>query len=286
MSEVVNYANTADGRALGFFQLSIATSLAIESAVGIHPDIPKPAVIPIRQHKELWINLRTLYRNITGAMSKDIAVQIHPVEIAQIMVEEMHIIPDMLREYTGYPVKVVYYFNNLNKLENKYPEAALRKDSTPRQQQYTQALGDVMKIMLADVKDQFMVVNDVLPGNAANALIVTHVVYDLLSEKNFGSLTLLESHTGRVKPKALWYTKYYNGRDLSMIPFTEELLQVFGDHETFHPLDVNLRKAIIELATKRRWSAVTSRARIVEGINELKNPAHVLKLKQIYKVLI
>jgi hypothetical protein len=282
----VNYANTADGRALGFFQLSIATSLAIESAVGIHPDLPRPESMPIRQYKELWVNLRTLYRNIVGAMPKDIAAQIHAVEIAQIMVEEMHILPDMLREYAGHPVKVVYYFNNLNKLESKYPEALLRKDNTPRQQQYTQTLGDVIKIMLADVKDLFMVVNDSLPGHAVNALIITHVVYDLLSDKNFGNLMLLESHTGRIKPKALWYTKYYQGRELSMIPFTEELLQVFGDLDTFHPLDVNLRKAIIELATHRRWSSVTTRARIVDGISELKNPAHILKLKKLYKVLV
>lgn len=279
-------ANTADQRTLGFFQLSVATSLAIESAVGIHPDLPPPRSMPIRQFKEVWINLRTLYRNIMGAMSKDIAAAIAAPDVAQIMIEEMRIIPDMLGHYAGYPVTVKYYFNNLNRLEHKYPEAHLRKDTTPRQQQYTQTLGDVIKILLHNYPQEFMVVNDQLPGNAVSTLIITHVVYDLLSEKNFGNLVLLESHTGRIKPKALWYTKYYDGKTLSMIPFTEELLQVFGDIETFHPLDVKLRKAIIELATHRHWSSVTTRARIVDGINELKNPAHVLKLKKLYGVLI
>jgi hypothetical protein len=242
--------------------------------------------MPILQFKEVWVNLRTLYRNIMGAMSKDVAAQIDPLEVTQILVEEMNIIPDMLREYASRPVKVVYYFNNLNQLERKYPEASIRKDSTQRQQQFTQTLGDVMRLMLKNCKDSFLAVDDMLPGNHEDTLIITHVVYDLLSERNFGSLTLLESHTGRIKPKALWSSKYYQGRDLSMIPFTEELLQVFGDLDIFHPMDVNLRKAIIELATRRNWSSVTTRARIVDGISELKNPAHVLKLKKIYKVLI
>lgn len=279
-------ANTADQRTLGFFQLSVATSLAIESAVGIHPDLPPVRSMPIRQFKELWINVRTLYRNVMGAMSKEVAASISPVDVAQIMHEEMRIIPDMLHHYAGYPVKVVYYFNNLKYLERKYPEAVIRKDSTPKQQQFTQTLGDVMRLLLREPENGIVIADDMLPGNAANALIITHVVYDLLSEKNFGNLVLLESHTGKIKPRALWYTKYYNGKELSMIPFTEELLQVFGDIETFHPMDVNLRKAIIELATRRHWSGVTTRARIVDGINELQNPAHVLKLKKLYGVLV
>jgi hypothetical protein len=282
-------ANSADQRTLGFFQLSVATSLAIESAVGIHPDAPNRdsmPTLPVRNFKEVWINLRTLYRNIVGAMAKDIAESIDVMSLVQIMVEEMRIIPDMLHHYNGSPVKVVYYVNNLNRLENKYPEASLRTDNTPRQQQYTQMLKDVLTVMIREIPETFLVVDDALPGAGANALIITHIVYDLLSAKNFTNLMLLESHTGRIKSKALWYTKYYQGKTLSMIPFTEELLQVFGDHETFHPLDKNLRAAIIELANHRQWSSVTTRARILDGINELKNPAHVLKMKKIYKVFL
>lgn len=280
-----NYANSADGRALGYFQLSIATSLAIESAVGIHPDLPPPRSMPIRQFKELRVNVRTLYRNVVGAMAKDIAATISSVEVAQIMLEEMNVIPDMLREYAGHPVKVVYYFNNMKNLELKYPEAEFRKDGTQKQQQFTQGLKDVLKLIAHHHREMIEVFDDKPPGNGVDTLIITHVAYDLLWYNNFGSLTLLESHTGKIKNKALWSSKYYQGTHLSMIPFTEELLQVFGDLEVFHPLDVKLRKAIIELAEKRGWSSVTTRARIVDGIGELPNPAHVLKMKKIYKVM-
>jgi hypothetical protein len=242
--------------------------------------------MPIRQFKGVWINMRTLYRNIVGAMSKDIAAQISAVEIAQILDEEMHVIPDMLREYAGYPVPVTYYFNNMNKLERKYPEAELRKDSTDKQKQYSDKLGDVMKVMLAERRDRFKLFDDQLPGEAVKTLVITHIAYDLLSYKNFGELVLLESHTGKIKNRTLWYSKYYQGRDLAMIPFTEELLQVFGDTETFHPLDKKLREAIIDVATKRHWHSSTSRDRIVDGIKELPNPAHVLKMKKIFGFLI
>jgi len=284
-SDKVNYANTADARALGQFSLSIASSLALESAVGIHPDLPRPDIMPIRQYKVVWINMRTLYRNIVGAMPKDIAPTISAVEIAQIMDEEMAVIPDMLREYAGYEVPVQYYFNNMNKLERKYPEAELRKDSTDKMKSFTRKLGDVMKVLIAERSDNFKIVDDKLPGEAVKTLIITHIAYDLLSEKNFGGLSLLESHTGKIKAKPLWYSKYYQGRDLSMIPFTEELLQVFGDTETFHPLDKKLREAIIAVAEKRSWHASTSRDRIIDGIKDLQNPAHVLKMKQIFGLL-
>lgn len=282
---VTSTSNGADARTLGTFPLSVATSLAIESAVGIHPDLPTPRVMPIRQYKELWVNLRTLYRNIVSAMSKDIAASIHAVEIAQIMLEEMHIVPDVLQHQSGQPVKVVYYFNNMKYLVGKYPEASLRLDNTPRQQQFTHTLGEVMKLLLMHHKDMIVLFDDKPPGNQVETLIITHIAYDLLWANSFGSLTLLESHTGKIKTKPLWYSKYYTGKELSQIPFTEELLQVFGDTETFHPLDVGLRKAIIELAARRSWSSLTTRARIVEGIGELKNGAYVIKMKKIYKIL-
>jgi hypothetical protein len=280
-------ANTADQRTLGFFQLSVPTSLAVESMCGIHPDIvPRPNRPPVLNYKEVWINLRTLYRNIVNSMSKDIADRISSMEVAQILYEEMGIIPDMLQHYAGVPVKVVYYFSNMNQLEKKYPEAELRKDSTSKQQHFTKIMGEAIKILLAEFKDLFLLFDDLPPGNAVKTLILTHVVYDLLAEKRFGDLHLIESHTGRIKPRVLWSSKYYEGKKLAAIPFTEELLQVFGDHETFSPMDHRLRKAIVEIAEKRNWSAMTTRARIIDNLNDLQNPAHLLKIKRLFNVLI
>lgn len=279
-----NFSNSADGRAVGAFQLSIATSLAIEAAVGIHPDLPKPSYPPIKDYKTLWVNLRTLFRNIMGALPKGIADTITPSEIAQIMHEEMQVIPDMLSEYKGQPVKVEYYFNTMKNVETDYPQASIRMDSTPKQKIYTQMLKDVMTIFNRDVKDTFVVHTGKMPTVTEKTLIITNIPHDLLMVGTPNLMHLLESHTGKIKPRALWYSKYYKGRELSHIPFTKELIQVFGDNETFHPMDSRLKSAIMELAEHRKWSSVTTRDRIVAGISELKNPAHVLKMKQIYGI--
>jgi hypothetical protein len=280
-------ANSADQRTLGYLPLSVPTALAIERLCGIHPDFPdemnRP---PMRAYKEVWVNLRTLFRNCLGSMSKDIAERISSTELAQILYEEMGIIPDMLQHYVGYPIKVTYYFSNLNQLERKYPEAELRKDSTPKQHHNHNRLQDVIKIFLAECKDQFLLFDDLPPGVAVKTIILTHIAYDLLAEKRFGELHLIESHTGRIKPKALFSSKYYEGKSLSMIPFTEELLQIFGDLDTFSPLDHRLRKAIVAIAEKRQWHALTTRARIIDNLNELQNPAHLLKVKRIFQVLV
>jgi hypothetical protein len=280
-------ANSADHRTLGVLPLSVPTALAIERLCGIHPDFPNEFhQPPVKAYKELWVNLRTLYRNCLGSMSKDIADRISSTEIAQIVYEEMAIIPDMLQHHVGYPVKVTYYFSKLNQLERKYPEAELRKDSTPKQHHNHQRLLEVMKILVAECRDQFLVFDDLPPGVAVKTLILTHVAYDLLAEKHFGELHLIESHTGKIKNRALWYTKMYEGKLLAQIPFTEELLQIFGDLETFSPLDHRMRKAILQIAEKRNWNAMTTRARILDNLNELPNPAHLLKVKKIFKVLI
>lgn len=283
---ITQVANTADQRTLGFFQLSVGSSLAIESMVSIHPDLPKPAIMPVREYREVWVNVRTLFRNMMNAMPSLIAEQITPLDVAQVLIEEMAIIPDMLHEYAGYAVKVTYYFNNLKRIEVKYPEAEIRHDTTPKQLRFASLLGDVMKIVLKHQQDTILIVDDTLPGTAVKTVIMTHMPYDLLSEKHFGGLTLLESHTGKLKGKSLWYTKFYEGKALAHIPFTEEMLQVFGDTELFRPLDHRLRKALLEIAEKRNWSFATTRARIIDGVNELQNPAYVLKLKKIYNVLI
>ncbi len=94
------------------------------------------------------------------------------------------------------------------------------------------------------------------------SLILTHYAFVLLSAKAFAELVLVESHTGTLKDRTLWYTKYMNGKTLPILPFREDFLQIFGDSETFRPADAKLRKEIIELAKKYHWNATTTSDRI------------------------
>lgn len=276
-------------RATGNLPLSIATSLAIESAIGIHPEI-QVASPPILKYKELWINLRTLFRNLTGALDKDTYRAIEPVSLSQVLIEEMIQIQEILKEHSP-KTKVVYYLSNYKDIELRYPHATIRRDSTDNQKVYTALMNQTMDrllkpLMIQQLKTEREINIDVFAlkihsANHSQAMIITHIAYDLVAHKTFSHLSLLESHTGKIKEEAQWYTKYYNNKDLFMFPYREDLVQVLGDNEVFRPGDPTLRKELIAIATKYNWNALVSRDKIRYGIEQLKNPYHREFMKQI-----
>lgn len=259
-------------RAIGQLPLSIATSLALESAFGIHPDI-KVSAAPILSYNEMWINLKTLFRNFEGSLQKNATVSI--LETAEGMLEEIDKIKELVSEYTNGKTKVIFYATNYSGMEAAYKHAQIRGDTTLLQKEntdrYTKAVGYVLKSHKDD--PDFRVFDRKLKGdNLPKVLILTHIPYDLVSHKLFTELVLLESHTGKIKNKSLWYTKYLNGNDLAIIPFREDLLQVFGDKETFKPMNIDFRNSVIAVAEKYKWSSATTTDKIKYGINTMLNP--------------
>lgn len=271
-------------RATGQLPVSIATSLAIESLLGIHPDIPVKTP-PIEQYQELWINLRTLVRNILGSLESNARKNITPVEVKDILLEEMQYITNEVKS-KGIR-EVVYYASDLNL--SKYKYAKQRLIHTDRQRHEDMIIGKSIGLLLKQANDY---PNDTYEvkrfslslkptRNNTKTVIITHQCIDLLAYRSFKSLTLLESHTGAFKDRDRWYTKYYNGNELNQIPFTEKLLQVFGDKETFSPLDPKLRKAILEIAEKYRWTPLTTEDKINYGINSMRNQYAVDLYRQL-----
>jgi hypothetical protein len=264
-------------RMVGQYPLSIATSLAIESAMGIHPEIPVESP-PIKKFEELWVNIRTLFRNFLGALPKDAVKAMPPREIAQALLQEMEQIVSIVA-----PTRVVFYVSNYAGIEHKYRHGVIRRDTTDNQRIYTAIQIETIEELLK-MQPQLELYGYELklePPRKARVLILTHYPYDLLSYKNFSELTLLESHTGAIKERAQWYTKYLHGKELPMIPFREDLIQVFGDAEHFRPGDPKLRKALIEVAQKYNWSAVSTYDKLLYGIEQLPNPFYVATMREI-----
>jgi hypothetical protein len=259
-------------RALGQFPISVATSLALEAGFGIHPEI-KTNKQPILEYKQLWINLRTVYRNIMGALAKNNKVM--SKEVAECLMDEMQMIDSIIAERTNGNMTVVYYVSNYQDMERHYKKAVVRADTTEKQKEYTMIQTKVLEAVLKahQGNPNVRVFKRKLEGdNLPKSLIITHIAYDLLSSKLFHELDLLESHTGKIKHKSQWYTKYYNGNELSIIPFREDMLQIFGDKETFRPMNHDLRKEILDLAVKYHWTSITTSAKIRFNVEEIKNP--------------
>ena len=122
-------------RTLGQFPLSIATSLAIEAAFGIYPDRPETKE-PILKYNTLWINIRTLFRNILGAMEKGDAGRVQPPMLAITLSEEMTFIRDIIKEGTNNSVNVVFYYSNYSNIETHFKHSVIRMDNTDKQKEY------------------------------------------------------------------------------------------------------------------------------------------------------
>jgi hypothetical protein len=258
-------------RTVGQYPLSIATSLAMESATGIHPDKP-PRSPTMTGYDEFWVNLSTLFRNLYTSMDKDAQRGTASGDLYGPLIEEMAQIDQIVKDFTKARTAVNYYVCNYKDL-TRHRTANLRADKTLLQQEYTAIKNQVINAILA--KNPGMIFgfdNYLKPKGKPKTVILTHVAYDLLSAKSFGELTLLESHTGTFKNKYMWYTKYHNGKELSMIPFREGFMQLFGDSELFSPMAMELRKAVIEVANKYSWSQVTTDEKIKYGIKQIQNP--------------
>lgn len=260
-------------REVGQYPLSIATSLALESVAGIHPEISYPYP-PLKDVAQLWVNLRTLYRNLMGSMPRDAEGNIAHSDLAEAILNEMEQIRSIVRDVTQGRCRPIFYVSNYAGMEAKYKRAVIRRDNTDRQKMFTHTQNSTIKLILEQFHgdDLFVFERKLKPQQRVPVMLLTHYAYDLLSAREFTSLTLLESHTGALKKPHQWYTKYYNGKDLQMFPFREDLLQVFGDSETFRPMDHKLRRELIDIATEYKWSPLTTSDKIRYSIDKMKNP--------------
>lgn len=267
--------DTLSSREVGQYSISIATSLALEMVTGIHPDA-KSNDVTLKNYDTLWLNTRTLFRNLRGsAQGVSGFDKITPDEYAEVLFNEIEQIVDLVESATNGRTKIMLYYSNYAKVESMHKHAIVRKDNTDIQKAYTLLSRKVHLILFQLIKDSglpFTGVDDLIENRTPSKnLFLTNYAYDLLANNALFSVTLLESHTGAVKPKSMWHTKYLEGRSLPMIPFNRLFLQVFGDKETFKPMNKKLRDEIVEIAKKYRWDSTTTKSKIDYGLSMLKN---------------
>jgi hypothetical protein len=259
-------------RVTGAYPISIATSLAIEGALGVHPERPT-GKDELSGHQALWINVKTVFRNFHNSMNKEDIPKCRPQEWAEELLREMEMIKQVISEVTRGSLEVIYYLPDYAGLEKEYPKAVPRLDTTPLQIEYTKrmriVLGELLKLKAIEIKLYKFFIKDT---DNRNVLMLTHVAIDLFT-KTIRNKKLLESHTGAVKPRTLWYTKYHNGSTLMQIPFRLDMVQVFGDNELFRPQNPKIRQEVLQLAEKYHWSQVTTTDKIRYSINQLRDHA-------------
>ena len=232
------------------FPVSIGTGLALETIFDpveevYDPNREVPEKIDRTKYDIYLFNISTLVRNIINSINTNDVVRVRKDDYLETTLEEI----EWLKSYFELnQLNIHFYTHSYAYVKKTYPEERLRIVSTPKQ-----ALRDsIVSYVLSKVGKQLPFIyhfdkNIDLKARKSNVLIFTHIPFDLLSYLYFLNMDLLESHTGVVKDRSKFNTKYYPlpNEDMSFLPFFEYLLaDVFGDHVMFRPNKLEIRKKV------------------------------------------
>jgi hypothetical protein len=255
-------------RAVSGLPISVATSLAIETICGVNPLIPMD-VAPVLEYDRLLVNLRTLIRNVHGALETDIGKIVQPNNIIDAVIEELSIIESAIALGSNGKCSVTYYWCSHDNIRRQFPYAFLKVPTTDKQRHYYDLEQAVVRKLGAtatshDVRHYDV---DITHHFDENVAILTHHPLDLLSKHRFKKLTLLESHTGALKQPSQWSTKLTDGKELTRIPFNRVTLQIFGDNsQLFTSMPPKTKTATKQLAEDKKWTAVTTMEKVIFDI--------------------
>ncbi len=266
--------------------ISIATALAIESVIGLNENAPTDD--PQIEHIEVMlVNVRTMVRNLLGAIESEIKYDIPYTELEPIIIAEMGIIEAIINEYSSDRVKTIFYYPSYGRiLIGKYKYGILKVPNKPKQIYGHQAEIKIGEALIKDadkITQHIVETNSELPKLDAKTLVLTHYPVDLLSRYNFTELRLLESHTGAIKGVSLWNTKLQNGRELTTIPFDQAMLQAFGDGVMFRPAAIGLRREILKVSQKYNWTPLSTQQLIKHSVKQHKDPFLIEYIDGCYK---
>lgn len=273
-------------RSMSSFSLSIGTGIMFETIFKpthevYDPARPKQKMININEYKYHYINLYTLIRNILSAIdhrNKDLILKSINAKktILAVVEEEIGIIKDLYRFYDTEPV---FFGSNYKAFLRAHDNNKFNSDKIKLDLSVTLS---VLDALLPDYKSS----NDfkiITKNKSDKVLLTTHFACDLLN-KDY-NITLLESHTGVIKTKKDFNTKYkkFGKWDLTIFPFNEKLLHIFGDTGMLNSESISIKKRLCQVASDKKWNFMTSDSKIATDINTDKELKDLyLKIKRVY----
>lgn len=249
------------------FALSISTGMAMETLFAPRAPVYDPLRMPpprasLGQYDTVWIHVRTLLRNILNSTEFGDIREIRPEELARSLAEEVDTIKSLFSNEGQNLLAPVFYDSNYQSFyRGQSAEYKLRVVTSDKQTAWFNCLeAGLQKAMLQGM--QVLHTGSSLRPNrpSERALILSHITPDLLSHSYFGSMELLESHTGKIKTRREWNTKYHQlGEEkFERFPWSRQLLCYLGDKYVIAPLSVKIRKQILAVAEERKWTPMTS----------------------------
>lgn len=258
-------------RTVSGFPLSISTALAFESLFPpreevYDPERKIPEKVDISKYTQMWVNVDTLFRNLTQSVTGTVLADAGYKEAASVLIDEMDTIASLLAvEGQGIATPIFYACDYPHALANTPKMITLRKPDTGKQLHYSDLRNKTMKELKKLRSDIKFFQGGLRSTGPTSSLILTHVPFDLLSYKQFSILELLESNTGKLKRQQQWNSKYYPipKRDMSILPWMRSLLFILGDKVNFVPSPMSLRAQIMDCAQKREWTPLTTKDKVL-----------------------
>lgn len=258
-------------RTVSGFPLSISTGLAFESLFTprqsvYDPERPVPPKVDISQFNQMWINMDTLFRNMMDAADKNALMNTGYKEAANVLLDEINTIESLLGTEGGNIMSPVFYLCDYEKALKSLPKGFSVRPKTTTHQLFLKDLKEKTMRHLLTMTSSIKVFQGAIRADGkASALILTHVPYDLLSKRLFRKLDLLESNTGKLKTPRQWNSKYYPvpNANMAILPFNRPLLMSLGDKVLIQPWPISVRRQILEVASKRDWTPVTTTDKVM-----------------------
>lgn len=270
-----SYEKALAERATSSYPVSIGTAIALESLFPSRDqryDDTKERAKPINFDKDyiFLINLGTMFRNLVSSVQSDAAKNLSAEKLAEVLYAETQVIQSLCaNEGNG---KIVPYFYDVD--HGKYVGTVhryikFREATTPMAKLYDQKERATIKMVKDFGLDVLKITNRRDFPGAMDSFMLSHYPIELSAYRNYRNLLLVESHTGRIKDRSKWGSKYYKvgDFDMSQLPFTKKLLLLFGDRNHIHPADMKVRKQLVEVAQKGRWTPMTTDSKIIFDID-------------------
>ncbi len=257
-------------REMGELPVSIGTSFSLQGLYNTHPDKTPEKILPASKGEVLYINLRTMLRNVFNATESDKVIHVKAKDYVNALKDEIQDISSFM-ENQEHPLKLFFYLPTYASLHKEFGNTAdLREPSTDLQKAKLEVEKSVFALIEKEInllEEERRYINiidmEIKAPERQRAFILSHLPIDLLYAKGFSNVLLLESHTGKVKSENEWYTKF-SAEARERIPFNKATLTFFGDSGgMFKPQHHKARKALTAVADKYKWTYQTTKEKIL-----------------------
>lgn len=271
-------------RTLGFYSISIGTSLAFEKIAytGEHDGLAAGGFgpPPITTIGCLWVNLRTLIRNAIEAYSSGSLGTLTTEQIIETVEDDWTGIQTIMAKEAPHATLKLYVCTYAG-LDSKFPLAKFRQRDSDKMKLVVAIENGVIEHFTKKEDGSILMFDWQLSGQSETTLL-THYPLDLTSYYQFPDLKLLESHTGAIKTRKDWPSKLNKKKEVTCIPFNITTLQIFGDSHMFAAQDLKIRNILIRIGEKRKWNALTTYSKMREDV-KLEYEPYLLEFMSRYR---